>query len=101
MKWLALLALFSAPALAQDHENHDWLQFKMNERGQSCCSGGKSGDCQPVEFDAYTEDNKGGVNYGRFYFPPGSVFPTEDRLGRPVLCIWKGQPRCAFVPRGS
>ena len=52
MRWALALLMLAAPALAQDHENHDWLQFKQNDRGQSCCSGGKSGDCQPVEFDA-------------------------------------------------
>lgn len=84
-----------------DHEGHEWLKSKRNADGQSCCSGGKSGDCQFVPFDAYTEDAEGGVRYGKFYFPPRNVFPTEDKKGRPNLCIYHGQPRCAFVPRGA
>lgn len=104
MRWLAVLAFLASPALAQapqEHENHDWLQHKKNDKGQSCCKGGQSGDCQPVGFDEYREDSKGGVLYDRYYFPPGNVLPTEDPLGRPVMCIWYGQPRCAFVPHGS
>lgn len=96
-------AFFMGQASAQappEHENHNWLQHKRNESGQSCCKGGHSGDCQPVGFDEYSEDAKGGVKYGRWYFPPGNVLPTEDSLGRPVMCIWNGQPRCAFVPHG-
>jgi hypothetical protein len=98
------LLLVAAPAYAQErehHENHEWLQHKYNDRFQSCCTGGKSGDCKTVPFDAYTESPEGGVNYGKHYFPPGSVMPTEDILGRPIMCIWQGQPRCAFVLRGS
>lgn len=102
----ALVAAFLCAGTAfgqapPEHDGHNWLQHKSNAAGQSCCKGGASGDCQPVGFDEYSEDAKGGVTCGRWYFPPGNVLPTEDSLGRPVMCIWNGQPRCAFVPHGS
>jgi len=99
---VALLALAtSASAQAPPvHENHNWLQHKKMKAGGSCCSGGQSGDCQPVPFGSYTQDRKGGVTYDGHYFLPENVFPTEDPLGRPVMCIWRGQARCAFIDYG-
>lgn len=96
--------LIASPAIAQappEHDGHNWLQHKRNGSGQVCCKGGTSGDCQPVPFDSYTQDQKGGVQFGKYYFSPDRVLPTEDHMGRPFMCIWYGQPRCAFVPYGS
>lgn len=98
--FLAMLVLQAQAQAMPEHGGHQWLQNKYNSAGQNCCSGGQSGDCQPVPFDSYSEDPKGGVNYGNYYFPPGSVLPTEDPQGRPHMCIFNGQARCAFVPRG-
>ena len=99
---IALLAL-AASAFAQAppvHDGHDWLQHKMTPGGQPCCKGGQNGDCPPVPFDSYTQDSKGGVHYGKYYFSPDRVFPTEDHMGRPFMCIYADQPRCAFIPSG-
>ncbi len=83
-----------------EHDGHQWLQNKKTPTGQSCCTGGQSGDCQPVPFDGYTVDAKGGVHFGNHYFAPDRVFPTEDHHGRPFVCIFNGQARCAFIPQG-
>lgn len=110
MRVLALFALvivtwyvFAVMAFSQampEHDGHQWLQNKRTPYGQPCCSGGQSGDCQAVPFDSYSQDAKGGVTYGNYYFEPRAVFPTEDHHGRPFMCIFNGQARCAFIPSG-
>lgn len=91
----------NAPEIKGEHENHQWLNNRYNEQGLSCCSGGKSGDCQPVPFSSYTIDKDGGINYEGYHFPKNNVFPTEDKKGRPVICIFNNAPRCAFIPYGA
>lgn len=98
--FLMMVVLQANAQAMPEHDGHQWLQSKKNAAGQLCCTGGQSGDCQPVPFDSYSEDAEGGVSYGNHYFPPGNVLPTEDHHGRPFMCIFNGQARCAFVPHG-
>jgi len=100
LAWLSLLLILGPgadPAWA-----HEWFTGKQNPKTLwSCCYGGPSGDCQPVdEADWWREGaeykvRKDGVIYS---IPADQAQASLDPQGRAAACIMAGVLRCFFVP---
>lgn len=100
MRYLAALGLALAicgPAMA-----HEWFTGTSNPvTGASCCYGGPTGDCQPIdEADWWREGAAYKVRQGGkvYSIPANQALPSQDHQGRAAACIMHGQLRCFFVP---
>lgn len=98
--WLSL-ALILGPG-GNPVRAHEWFSEQRNPvTGGSCCNGGPTGDCQPIEdTDWWREGSEYKVRQnGRVYsIPVEQALPSQDHQGRAAACILYGKLLCFFLP---
>jgi hypothetical protein len=95
---ISFVFCFSAESIAEPlHDGHEWLKDKRNGQNIRCCN---DGDCKPVPAETIIENKNGSYDINGYNLPRVNVFPTEDELGRPFLCVDKASNHayCAFIP---
>lgn len=83
----SILLIFSLTTPLRAHEWYD----------PSCCSGE---DCKPIESCSEIEElPEGRVKWNGYIFRKDQVKPSKD--SKCHICIFRGNPMCAYVQQGS